>query len=390
MKLKQILTILIILSFVTPIAWGAYTLTTAGTFSIDHASLLVDGDPIDVYIASVAPGGTSVITQASPYTYIVSVNGATYYANSTTGGTNYSDANATTVWQSAIDACEVSGGGIYAKAGNYSIDTGLTITEPVTIDGEGGEWEDTARGTILTATGTITAIIEINIDETGVTALTTGGSIRNIFLDGNWNADVGLLVTSAIRFSAEGLTAYQCNDWGLWDKYNHSHHYSHCRFTGNGANGTGDAPATGGAKFGIVAGSEANTVLLDGCSFESNQEVGLYVARSEGFEMNECIIEDNYSFGFILYDVNGFLANGLYTEHNSDVTGQVSANKITGGAHYTFTAPLLSESNAVTYSLDASAAGQTIIIGADIRSSKTILKNAATGSNWIGNPADFT
>jgi len=123
-----------------------------GTLTLPH--LIVEGVPLSTYITSVAPGGTSVVTQASPYTYIVSKIAGTYYANSTMGGTNYSGVNATTIIQDAVNVAEAQGGGVvYIKVGHYDLTWGITIDDDnVIIMGEGYE------GTQLHCSAGVTAI----------------------------------------------------------------------------------------------------------------------------------------------------------------------------------------------------------------------------------------
>jgi hypothetical protein len=96
-----------------------------------------NGETIGAYVASLGVGTT--ITQASAYEYIVSKVGATYYANSTKGGTNYSNANFNTFW-TAFEAGLTSGDAVYFKSGTYIYSTVLDVAglDNVSLIGEKG------------------------------------------------------------------------------------------------------------------------------------------------------------------------------------------------------------------------------------------------------------
>ena len=77
-----------------------------------------------------------------PFSYVCWKSGSNYFANSTTGGTNYTGTNATSTIQSAITATGSAGGGVvFIKAGHYDIvGVGLSIlSSNVILMGEGAE-----------------------------------------------------------------------------------------------------------------------------------------------------------------------------------------------------------------------------------------------------------
>jgi hypothetical protein len=106
--------------------------------TLDSDATYIDGTQFDTYISGLGGGGT-VYTQSSPYDYIVFRVGGTYYANSTTGGTNYSNANFVTLWNSLVGAIS-DGDSVFLKSGTYVYSTVLDIggVDNVTIAGEAG------------------------------------------------------------------------------------------------------------------------------------------------------------------------------------------------------------------------------------------------------------
>jgi hypothetical protein len=119
---------------------GGNTLTTVNidAATVESNAYTVAGVPLNTYISGIA-GGITVLTQASPYEYIVSESGGIYYANSTTGGTNYSNANFNTFW-TAFEAGLADGDSVYFKSGIYTYSTILSIggEDNISIVGERG------------------------------------------------------------------------------------------------------------------------------------------------------------------------------------------------------------------------------------------------------------
>ena len=115
---------------------GAGTIIANST-GLFGAEIYRNGQTLATYVASLGVGST--VTQVSPYEYIVFRDGATYYANSTTGGTNYSSANFVTLWNSLVGALS-DGDAAYLKSGTYVYSTVLDIggLDNVTITGEAG------------------------------------------------------------------------------------------------------------------------------------------------------------------------------------------------------------------------------------------------------------
>jgi hypothetical protein len=87
------------------------------------------------WIAGNATAAT-VFEQASPYTYIVFKVSSTYYANSTIGGTNYSNSNFVTMMNTLIAAMS-SGQTIFIKSGTYTVGSTIDGATGISIIGEG-------------------------------------------------------------------------------------------------------------------------------------------------------------------------------------------------------------------------------------------------------------
>jgi hypothetical protein len=169
--------------------------SATGTLTLPH--LIVEGVPLSTYITSVAPGGTSVVTQASPYTYIVSRIAATYYANSTSGGTDYTGATFATVLNDAITACSY-GNTIFIKSGTYVVAATITGKSGVSLIGEGS-------GTLFDAS-TIAHDAHI-IDYTGTAAV-------GVALTGNAARGDDHLHLTSTSFTAEDMI--QVNADAYW------------------------------------------------------------------------------------------------------------------------------------------------------------------------------
>jgi parallel beta-helix repeat protein len=101
-------------------------------------------------------------------------------------------------FQRAHDALPTAGGTIYvpAAASKYAIATMLTLTKPVTIEGDG--W-----GTILRANGAITAIVECS-------AGSDGSVIQDLRLEGNKSASGGTVQRGVSISGATYITVLRC------------------------------------------------------------------------------------------------------------------------------------------------------------------------------------
>jgi hypothetical protein len=319
----------------------------------------------------------------SGVTFCVALNGS--------NGKTVTDtiANSATVWQTSINACQVSGGKIFAKSGLYLIATKLLVTEPITIVGEGGEWENVARATVLQASAGITAIIEINISEGGLNSnKLTGGSYEDILLDGHAQATNDLLITDAIRISFKGITCINATTWGMVDLFNHTHEFDHCRFSYNGANNTTSPPTSGGARLGTVAGNGVNAATFTACSLEANVGCGLYLAVGTGIQLFGGVIESTYSFGLFSYFINNLLVMGTFFENNMTSAGSNYANMIYSGFIITFINPIFSENNIANSCLATSNATNVVIINPYLNfPAKGINARATTGTSYIGDLA---
>lgn len=119
--------------------------------------------------------GTGAIDSSSSYSYLVFVNGTTYYMkNGTTGRVDYSSTNASKVFQFAYGNLSIQGGGlVHVKFGTYTLTNWISPCENSTTYGDG--W-----GTILRlGTGADTNLIRF----TGVHV--NNVVIRDLALDGN-------------------------------------------------------------------------------------------------------------------------------------------------------------------------------------------------------------
>jgi hypothetical protein len=114
-------------------AFAVYTASLDGSVfqapTIKADTFYVGVQTLAQYIAATAPG-TTMLTQASPYTYIVSIVGGTYYANSTTGGIDYSDAH-------FHDLLNNLSGSVYLKAGAYTLSDQVELTSGLRLKGDG-------------------------------------------------------------------------------------------------------------------------------------------------------------------------------------------------------------------------------------------------------------
>jgi hypothetical protein len=168
------------------------------------------------WIESIAGGG-SLTKQASAFTYIVWKDGATYYANSTIGGTNYQNANPTIVLQGAINTVGGLGGGsIFLKDAVYDLTTTLDFKHYDYVTFMGSSWN-----TILkTNNGTYNAIT-FNGD---LADPNIGCKISDLQIDGGgskqsatWNQQNGIMTTYTQDSTFERLYIHGMGRTGIYN-----------------------------------------------------------------------------------------------------------------------------------------------------------------------------
>lgn len=142
-----------------------------GADNVDSVQAWILGNATDTLstVGGWIAGNTTAATAVSPYSYIVYKSGATYYANSTTGDTNYDNADFDAMMNTLIAAAS-AGDHIHLKAGTYVVSATITGKSGVSLSGEG-------EGTILDAStmagsdialdwsGSIAAGVALNADE---------------------------------------------------------------------------------------------------------------------------------------------------------------------------------------------------------------------------------
>lgn len=188
------------------------------------------GTALPAYLASLGVGTT--VTQASPYSYVVFKDGGTYYANSTTGATNYSGAAFTTVLENAINAAD--GQSIYIKAGEYTVTSQIDITKNVVISGAGMNATKLKAGAALNddliyygaaaATETKLVLTDLTLDGDRGTGQVTDGMglfatssayLQRVKIQHIWGT--GALARVGTKNAAYPLTVFSLVDCELWD-----------------------------------------------------------------------------------------------------------------------------------------------------------------------------
>jgi hypothetical protein len=281
-------------------------------------------------------------------TRVVWVSGGTYYSIDGHTGAVTSNADASTLLQAAIDACELVSGTLYIKNGVYTINTQLTVDAPITMIGEGVIWNDGTTGTVLKAGAGITSILHLN------STAPVLGTFRDFTLDGNLQATNCLLLTNAMRVSFENIQCRGATTWGLNDKFDFGHYFKNCKFVANGAHTHAAAtpPTKGGAILGTSGGAPVNTAQFDSCYFEFNEGCGLFITSCNGLLFNNCVIEENYSYGVYQGDDNRPILitwNAPYFEHNMINGTKTMSNYFKSGGYVTMNTPYFQETYATSY-----------------------------------------
>lgn len=134
---------------------GAGTIIANST-GLYGAEIYRNGETLATYVASLGVGST--ITTVSPYDYIVFRDGATYYANSTTGDTNYNNADFDAMMDILYAALAGTEASIYLKTGTYVCDDTIDGVSGVSLFGAPGSVIDASTrgtGSVIAYTGTI-------------------------------------------------------------------------------------------------------------------------------------------------------------------------------------------------------------------------------------------
>jgi hypothetical protein len=163
--------------------------------------------------------GTSIETDSLLYpeeiaSYVVWVDGATYYARNGHTGAVTSNANFYTLTNAIFTAC-TGGETILIKNGAYALDTTWTITKPLNIVGEG-------KNTVITFSGTTTAILY-----DAATQSIRDGSLRNLMISAadliaiTITSDAGHVFSQSI---IDNIMIDNCSK-GLYISYNGSTTY---------------------------------------------------------------------------------------------------------------------------------------------------------------------
>ena len=236
--------------------------------------------------------------------YVISqeVNG-TAATNYTTGEVEFISNDTAWVVQSVIDALYASGGNILFTKGDFTLTRALRIDVPVTLIGAGnGLFNGSyAYGTRLCFNKTDGGIV-VN---SGLEQFDFGLTIRDLAIDGQAIAAVGLNMVKASRCVFENVAFLHFTEYGVWLQEAHLNCFRGCHFIWNGP----DSPLHGGLRIGYHSSANANSFW--GCSFEWGGS-GAIIMNSYSCTFESCTFEGNNYHG--LY---GFSdpANSSYAQH---------------------------------------------------------------------------
>ena len=270
-------------------------------------------------IDSSGVASTSAMGESS---FVMNKVSSTYYIRSgTTGAVIYSGTNAATVLQAAIDAL-TAGGKIFIKAGVYTFTTGITITYPISIEGEGngltGSGATFRYGTVLNFS-TSSPAITIPL----AWSQPIGVRIANLNLYNTGTTPTGILLDSS-RMLFENLLIENFTQFGV-QLNGHMNTFIHCSFWTNGTS----SPSFGGIAIGSTDGVMiANNNTFIGCKFEGN---GSGVCAYNGYSnsWDGCTFEGNNYHGM---NIVATPTNGAYPTMSMVKTADFESNNMASAA----------------------------------------------------------
>lgn len=270
------------------------------------------------YAIGSGPGGNSipvVIESGSGVetaSYIIYKDGDyNCLKNGTTGRIILRESSASLVFQTAIDACNVSRGGyVHVTTGNYSIDTQIEMRRNVSLRGSG-------LNTVLYAEAAMESVI--NWDNTSHRNTLSGFKI-----DCNNKSNHGLNQTNVSYTTVEDVNVWWAADDGIYITDGVDNVYRNVVTR----NSTGD----GLSWNKVVAGT---TLRLDNVYALWNAERGFYMDNVLMPVMTMCIAEANTKAGVYMNYVNGASVDGLWVENNNAANGD-SSQLYYSGAYSSF------------------------------------------------------
>jgi len=264
-----------------------FAVIIATAFISSAVTLTISADGPTGFGTVIEPG--SMVADAN---YIIFKDASTYYAkNGTTGAIDYSGTNASQIIQTTIDSMP-NGTMLKLRNGIYEIDTRITVSKPIILEGEGAIWGaggDYATGTVLKAMtlGMDVCWIEYTADYSD----SQGTVLRDFAIDGATIARYCLTIFCAwpggpyiSKCSFHDMLFCRASNtgFGVYDHADHGSAYYSCRFIGNAPS----APLYGGLLL------STNAASFYQCAFELNG-IGINVWSGVGHKFYSCIIEGN-------------------------------------------------------------------------------------------------
>ncbi len=245
--------------------------------------------------------GTLIKSLAATASYIIYQSGGTIYAkNGSTGAIDYSDTDAATVIQNAIDALTNGQGLIFIKAGTYNITTGLICHYPITIIGEG------KGATNLRITSAID-FLTIDFESAANFGDDQGLSLKDLYIDGRGIGRYGIVFDGGFDTNYaqnhvngcyfENISVVSFTDYGIYENSSFGNTYVSCKIMNNGTSSA--------TKGGIIIFSYLNTFI--GCRFDSNG-TGIIARGGNQNSFYNCAIEGNQYHGVYAYITTGLVA----------------------------------------------------------------------------------
>lgn len=204
--------------------------------------------------------------------------------------------------QNAINEAISSKKTLFIPAGDYGVNSKLTINGRISIIGEG------EYSSIIRALQPMTALIEFS--DTPINAC----YFHNLNVSGNNNADIGIKATqlSDTMFSSVRVTSTLTKAISVGSGWSNT--YFDCMIHANQGNGL------------QLEGSSNNSVNIIATQIFNNDGIGLFIRSGRNVNVNNCVIENNKITGiFHSFGVNPLTISECYFEANGE-TGYVFSN----------------------------------------------------------------
>jgi len=278
-----------------------------------------------------------------PASYIITKDpdGTVNAIDGRTGALKFSDSDAATVIQAAIDSLGSRGGKILIKRGDYQISTGLelakaettyhgtTIYQPIAIEGE------SMLSTKLIADADITMVSATGASGKSFRDL----CIRNLWIEGNDKASFGIKISHAAHTRLESLWVSHCKDAGIFLDNTVQTTLLHVITNQNGASGSYRAGlfCNNGTTLhalscyfwneGYTGASVGNNPesRFYACIFDSAGDMGLKItgAGVRNTTVHGCFFEDNANYAiYVSGHYAGFSLEDSWFYHNRTAGGE--------------------------------------------------------------------